>query len=63
MSMPKKLLLLFAIIGLIDSAYLTAVHYTNLPLYCPDRRDCKLRAGHHQLACLPWRAYRSRWAG
>ena len=36
MSTAKKLLLLFVIIGIADSAYLTAVHYTNLPLYCPE---------------------------
>ena len=36
MSTPKKLLLLFVIIGIVDSAYLTAVHYTNLSLYCPE---------------------------
>ncbi len=36
MSLPKKLLLLFVIIGIIDSAYLTVVHYTTLPLYCPE---------------------------
>jgi uncharacterized membrane protein len=35
MSLTKRLLLLFSVIGIIDSAYLTAVHYTNLPLYCP----------------------------
>jgi uncharacterized membrane protein len=35
MSVPKKLLLLFVAIGIVDSAYLTLVHYTNLPLYCP----------------------------
>ena len=28
--------MLFIIIGVIDSAYLTAVHYTKLPLYCPE---------------------------
>ena len=36
MSTPKKLLLLFAIVGAIDAAYLTIVHYTKLPLYCPE---------------------------
>lgn len=36
MSTPKKLLLLFAILGAVDAAYLTAVHYTKLPLYCPE---------------------------
>ena len=36
MSVPKALLLLFIVIGLVDSAYLTAVHYTALPLYCPE---------------------------
>jgi uncharacterized membrane protein len=36
MSVPKALLLLFVVIGLIDAVYLTAVHYTSLPLYCPD---------------------------
>jgi uncharacterized membrane protein len=35
-SVPKALLLAFIVIGLVDSAYLTAVHYTNLPLYCPE---------------------------
>jgi uncharacterized membrane protein len=34
MQVNKKLLAL-AIIGLIDAAYLTVVHYTKLPLYCP----------------------------
>ena len=34
MSIGNKLLLL-AIIGISDSAYLTVVHYTKLPLYCP----------------------------
>ncbi len=28
-------MLVFIIIGLVDSLYLTAVHYTALPLYCP----------------------------
>ena len=37
MSKPKALLLIFIIIGLVDSAYLTVVHYTPLPLYCPDK--------------------------
>jgi uncharacterized membrane protein len=36
MSIPKALLLLFVVVGLVDSVYLTAVHYSNLPLYCPD---------------------------
>jgi uncharacterized membrane protein len=36
MSLPKKLLLLFIIVGILDSAYLTVVHYTALPLYCPE---------------------------
>lgn len=36
MSAPKALLLLFIVIGLADSAYLTAVHYTPLPFYCPE---------------------------
>ena len=36
MSLPKKLLLVFIIIGLVDSLYLTAVHYTTLPFYCPE---------------------------
>ena len=42
MSIPKGLLLLFIVIGLVDSIYLTAVHYSALPLYCPNsgRIDC-----------------------
>lgn len=36
MSWARNLVLLFIIIGLADSVYLTAVHYTKLPLYCPE---------------------------
>ncbi|MDE1865983.1 MAG: hypothetical protein KGH94_05085 [Candidatus Micrarchaeota archaeon] len=36
MKASKILLLFFVAIGLIDSVYLTIVHYTNLPLYCPE---------------------------